>query len=109
MGRPVKIKKAKSFMFTTKHSSFSGIMGIVLMSISIIVMGVAIYSAFLHQGNSNVIMGSEGFFALILNFIGLIAGITALSERDIHKWQPVFAIIGNGIVLALWLLLVIWM
>ena len=106
MPRPVKIKKPKSFMFTTKHHSFSGVMGVVLMAISIVVMVAGIYLAFISKGSSSVIIGSEGFFALILDFIGVIAGITALSERDIHRWVPITSIVGNGVVMFLWVMLV---
>ena len=108
MPKPVKIKKPKSFMFTTKHHSFSGVMGCVLFVISLIVMTGSIYMAFIHQGHSSVLMGSQGFFSLILDFIGIIAGLTALSERDIHRWVPITSIVANTIVLILWVALIVY-
>ena len=106
MPKPVKIKKPKSFMFTTKHHSFSGVMGVVVCVISILVMTGGIYMAFINKGKSNVTMGAEGLFAMILDLLGIISGITALSERDIHRWVPILSIIANMIVLAVWIALV---
>lgn len=108
MPRPIKIKKPKSFMFTTKHHSFAGAMGCVVCVISIVVLVGSIYMAYIHRGTSSILMGSEAFFSIILNFIGIIAGTTALSERDIHKWVPIVSIAANAAVLAIWVLLVIW-
>ena len=107
MPRPVKIKKPKSFMFTTKHHSFSGVMGCIMCVISIVVMVVSIYLAFVNRGQSTVNNGSLAFFSVILDFLGVIAGITALSERDIHKWVPITSIVANLIILAVWILLVL--
>ena len=108
MPKPVKIKKPKSFMFTTKHHSFSGVMGGVLGIISIGVLTSSIYFAFTKAGKSSVAMGGAGLFAMILDFIGVLAGLTAMSERDIHKWVPIASMIGNSIVLAIWIALVIY-
>ena len=107
MPKPVKIKKAKSFMFTTKHHSFLGVMGLVICGISIATMVAAIYLAFINKGKSSVAMGGMALFAPILDFIGIISGIVGLPERDIHKWVPIVSIILNTIMLALWITLVV--
>lgn len=107
MPKPVKIKKAKSFMFTTKHHSFSGVMGCVISCISIAVMSFSIYSAYANAGKSSASIASLALFSLVLDFIGVIAGITSLSERDIHKWVPIVSIVSNSIMLALWVTLVL--
>lgn len=107
MPKPVKIKKPKSFMFTTKHHSFAGVMGCLLCVISILVLVFSIYLSFVNKGKSSIMMGSQGFLSLILDFIGIIAGITALSERDIHRWVPIVSIASNSVILVLWVLLVI--
>jgi len=106
MPKPVKIKKAKSFMFTTKHHSFSGWMGFVAGCISIAVFVTSIYLAFVNKGQSSVAIGGVAFSALLLDFIGVLAGITALNERDIHRWVPIAAIVGNAIMIFLWVALV---
>lgn len=108
MAKPKKIKKAKSFMFTTKHHSFSGVLGIVIGVITAIVMSFGIFLAYSNKGASNVAMGSVSLFALILNVVGIVAGTTALAERDIHKWVPIASIIFNSIVLVVWAILLIW-
>lgn len=107
MPKPVKIKKAKSFMFTTKHHSFSGVLGCVVCVVSIFVLVSSIYLAFRSAGKSTVAIGGTAFFSLILDFLGVICGLTALSERDIHKWVPIVAIVANGIVMFLWIAVVI--
>ena len=108
MPKPVKIKKAKSFMFTTKHHSFSGVMGCVSCLISIGVMVSSIYLSFRNAGRISVAIASTALFAVILDFLGIICGITALSERDIHKWVPVTSIIANIVVMVLWISIVIY-
>lgn len=108
MAKPKKIKKAKSFMFTTKHHSFSGVMGIVIGVISAIVMSFGIFLAYSNKGASNIAMGGVSLCALILNIVGIVAGTTALAERDIHKWVPIASIIFNSIVLVVWVMLLIW-
>lgn len=107
MPKPAKIKKAKSFMFTTKHHSFLGVMGCIACVISATVMIYGIYYAYLDAGKSSVGIGGAGLFALVLDFIGIIAGITGISERDIHKWVPIVSIVTNVVMLVLWVLLVI--
>ena len=108
MPKPKKIKKAKSFMFTTKHHSFSGVLGIVIGVISAIVMSFGIFLAYTNKGASNVVMGSVSLFALILNVVGIVAGTTALAERDIHKWVPIASILFNSVILAAWVILIMW-
>lgn len=108
MPKPKKIKKAKSFMFTTKHHSFSGVMGIVIGIISAIVMSFSIFLAYSNKGASNIATGGVSLFALILNIVGIVAGVTALAERDIHKWVPIASILFNSVILAAWAILIIW-
>lgn len=107
MSKSAKIKKTNSFMFTTKHHSFSGVMGCLLCVISISVLSYGIYTAYLDAGKSNVRIGGAALFALILDFIGIIAGVTGSSERDIHKWGPIVSIVANAIILVCWVLLVL--
>ena len=107
MPKPAKIKKAKSFMFTTKHHSFLGVIGCIACVISASVMIYGIYYAYLDAGRSSVSIGGMALFALVLDFIGIISGITGISERDIHKWVPIVSVVVNSIILALWILLVL--
>lgn len=102
MPKPVKIKKAKSFMFTTKHHSFSGVMGIVLAIISFVVIIGSTYMAFINKGHLDIKICGVAFGAALLNLLGVICGLTALSERDIHKWAPITSIVANAVILFLW-------
>lgn len=107
MPKPAKIKKSKSFMFTTKHHSFSGVMGCIACVVSISVMVYGIYYAYLDAGRLSVSIGGMALFALVLDFIGIISGIAGISERDIHKWVPIVSIVANAVMLVLWVSLVI--
>lgn len=102
------IKKKKSFMFTTKHHSFSGVLGCVIALLSIGIVAYSIYISFKNRGNVSLNLSGAAMFVAISDVIGLVAGISALSERDIHKWVPIAAIIANAIMIAVWVLLILW-
>ena len=106
MPKPKKIRKKKSFMFTTKHQSENGILSA---SIAILSTGVLIGSivfAFLHRGNVPKEMGAVGMFAALADIIGIIAAALSFKERDIFIWVPRIALIVNAVLLILWVLLV---
>ena len=107
MPRPVKIKKKKSFMFTTKHHSFIGIVGVIVGIISYISLAGSIYLTFLNRGSASENLGGVGLFAAMADVIGILCGLVSIRERDIHKWVPIAAVIGNSIALSLWIILVI--
>ena len=106
MPKPVKIKKAKSFMFTTKHHSFAGWLGVVVCAISITVLVSSVYLSFINKGVSSVAIGGMGLSSLLLDFVGLISGVTSLNERDIHRWVPITAIVANIVMIVLWVAIV---
>ena len=108
MPKPKQIKKAKSFMFTTRHHSFSGVLGCIIGTVSVVVLAFSILIAYNNKGISDVKMGSEALFSAVLNIIGIVAGLTGLSERDIYKWAPIASIVINSVVLVSWITLVIW-
>lgn len=107
MARSRKIKKKKSFMFTTKHHSFAGVLGVVLFALCISIQITSIMYAFHNRGEVDISFGYYGFLASILDVIGIFAGISGLNERDAFKVAPLISIIGNGVVLAAWIALVI--
>lgn len=105
MGRPAKIHKKKSFMFTTKHTSFLGVLGIAI-AVSTIAMTITLVLFSYHQaGNVDIKQGSIGFFAMLLNVIGIMSGAFSLNERDVYLTPGIIAIVANGIMLALWVLM----
>ena len=75
---------------------------------SVVVLAFSILIAYNNKGISDVKMGSEALFSAILNIIGIAAGLTGLSERDIYKWVPIASAIINSVVLAAWITLIIW-
>lgn len=102
------IKKKKSFMFTTKHHSFPGIVGCIVGAISVFVFGFSIYVAFKNRGSVPSNISGMAVFALLADFIGLLCGTTALSERDIHKWVPIASIVSNSVMIVAWVLLTLY-
>lgn len=102
MGRPVKIHKKKSFMFTSKHHSFAGCMGAV---IGIFTIGVTIamtFASYSVAGNVDINLGGVGLFSLILNVIGAISGYLGVNERDVFKTLPVFGVVSNLLMIIMW-------
>ena len=74
MPKPVKIKKKKSFMFTTKHHSFLGVLGAIVGIISLVMIVWCIYLSFIGRGKVDDRMGAVGFFAALANVLGIISG-----------------------------------
>lgn len=107
MARSPKIRKKKSFMFTTKHHSFVGIMGVVLFVLGISVLIISVLGSFSRHGQTNLSFGYYGFFAAILNLLGLFSGIVGIRERDAFIVAPWIAVTGNAFTLAVWLFLVV--
>lgn len=107
MPKPVKIKKKKSFMFTTKHHSFLGVLGAVVAVITATAAVFVVYESFINRGKTTVNLGGVGMFATIANVLGIISGALALNERDIHRWLPIVDIIANIVILTAWILCVV--
>ena len=107
MARSPKIKKKKSFMFTTKHHSFAGILGVVLFVLCIGIEITSVMYSFHNRGDVDLSFGYYGFFAALLNVIGIFGGISGLNERDAFKVAPWVSVIGNSVVFVTWIALVI--
>ena len=108
MPRPKKIKKKKSFMFTTKHQSENGIISCVIGIVSLLAMISCIAYAFAHGGDVPAKLGAVGMFAALGDLIGIIAAIISLRERDIFIWVPRIALIANIVLLLLWTSMVLF-
>ena len=107
MGKPVRIHKKKSFMFTTRHYSFMSIFGIFLGVLCAFVGAMLVIYSYKNAGSVAVNYGSTGLFAMILNIIGCICGVISLQERDIYITPAIVAIVINGISILSWLFLII--
>jgi len=107
MARSRKIKKKKSFMFTTKHHSFVGIMGVVLFALSISINITSIVFSFHNRGEVDISFGYYGFLAALLNIIGVFSGISGLREKDAYPVGPWIAIGGNAFMILWWALLIV--
>ena len=107
MARSPKIRKKKSFMFTTKHHSFAGILGVVLFALSMGILITSVIYAFHNRGDVDLSFGYYGFLAALLDLIGIFAGVSSMNERDTFNVAPWISIIGNTVALFLWILLVV--
>lgn len=107
MARSPKIRKKKSFMFTTKHHSFNGIMGVVICAFAAAVLITSVMFAFRNRGEVAVNFGYYGFLSALLCVIGMIGGFLGIKERDTFPIAPWVAMIGNGIVLAAWIVMIL--
>lgn len=107
MGKPKKIRKKNSILFTTKHHSFNGIMGVVLLVLCMMITITSVMFSFHNRGDVTIDFGYYGFLSAVLNIIGLISGILSLQERDIHKYVPIIAIVGNTFMLIAWAAIII--
>lgn len=107
MPKPAKIRKKKSFMFTTKHHSFLGVLGAIIAVITVSSLIFLTYLCFIQRGKIAMNLGGVGLFACLANVIGVICGLLALNERDIHRWLPIADMVVNGIIIVVWVLYVI--
>lgn len=108
MPRPKKIRKRKSFMFTSRHYSMTSIISFAMGVCSLAGLIGSILMSFSLKGKPPVHLGGVGLFAMIGNIIGVIAAMNSLNERDIFKWVAYSAMGINMADMALWTLLVFW-
>ena len=107
MGKPKKIKKKNSILFTTKHHSFNGIMGVVLLVMCLMITITSVMFSFHNRGDVSESFGYYGFLSALMNLIGLIGGILGVNERDAYKYAPIVAIAGNAVMLAAWVAIIL--
>lgn len=107
MGKPVRIRKKKSFMFTTKHHSFLAWLGVGL-GILCWAVGITLVVGAFHRGGSvPVENGAAGLFCVILNVIGIISGASSIRERDVFITPSIAALVLNGTLLLAWIVVII--
>ena len=107
MARPRKIRKRKSFMFTSRHYSMLSIVAFVMGLCSLAGMVGSILLAFAERGKPPAHIGGVGLFGMIGNVVGLIAGVNSLNERDIFRWVSYGAIGLNTAGAVLWIFLIL--
>lgn len=107
MGKPVKIRKKNSFMFTTRHYSAMSIAGIVIGVACLSIVSFLIMLAYKNAGKIDTGVGGVGLFSAFLNIIGIVCGLYGLSERDVYIAPSVAAITINGATILGWVVLMI--
>ncbi|MBO4889682.1 MAG: hypothetical protein J5574_01710 [Lachnospiraceae bacterium] len=105
MGKPVKIRKKKSFMFTTRHYSFMSIMGIMIGVICAIAVTAVIFASYRSAGSVDRGFGGVGLFSVFLNIIGIVCGIISIRERDVYISPGIVAISLNGAMILGWIVI----
>lgn len=107
MPKPKKIHKKKSFMFTTKHQSVNGLISLVIGIISVLALICCVVISYRNRGDLLLRYGGVGLFATIGNFVGIVASLISLNERDIFVWVPRTGLIINLVMVIIWALLLI--
>ncbi len=107
MGKPVKIHKKKSFMFTTRHYSLMSVCGIFIGVFGLCVMVTLILGSYNNAGSVSLGFGGIGLFAAVLDVLGILCGTSSLGERDIYIVPAIVAISLNGAMLAAWIFMII--
>ncbi len=105
MGKPVKIRKKKSFMFTTRHYSLTSMIGLALAAICIISNGAMTFISYKNAGKVDIGFGGVGLFSVLLNVIGIIFGSLSLKERDVYITPGIVAIVINAAMIAGWIVI----
>ncbi|MCR5419696.1 MAG: hypothetical protein K6E98_01655 [Lachnospiraceae bacterium] len=108
MPKPRKIRKKKSFMFTSRHYSLQSILALTMGICSVAGMMGAVAVSFKDKGEPPAHLGGVGLFGMLGNIVGTIAGMTSLNESDIYKWVSYFAMVLNMIGMLLWTLILFW-
>lgn len=107
MGRPAKIRKKKSFMFTTKHYSFMSILGTAIGVLCLAVAVMMLIFSYRKAGTVETGLGGVGLFSAFLNVIGILCGISSLQERDTYIAPAVVAIAVNAVLVTAWAVMII--
>ncbi len=107
MGRPAKIRKKKSFMFTTRHYSFMSIMGILLGVLCVGVVVTMVVHSYYNAGQVEEGFGAIGLFSVITNIIGILCGVVSLGERDIYISPAIVAIAINALTILGWIVMIV--
>ena len=94
-------------MFTTKHKSFLGWLGVVIGVFCWMVAITLIIGAFHRQGDVSINRGAVGLFTMVLNVIGVVSGIVSIGERDVLITPPIVAMALNGLMILAWIVVLI--
>ncbi len=102
MGRPRKIHKRKSFMFTSRHYSVMSIVAFAMGLCSIAGFAGSVAMSFNYRGRPPVHLGGVGLFGMLGNVIGVVTAMNSLNERDIFKWVAYGAMGLNLFGMVIW-------
>ena len=102
MARPKRIKKKKSFMFTSRHYSALGVVAFLLALCTVAAIVVSVVISFSAHGEAGINLGGVGFFSVLANITGAILSVSASKERDIYKWVPKTAFIIHLTCIVVW-------
>lgn len=74
--------RRKSYMFTNRSNPERGIMSTVLGILSVVAIGLTVFSSYKHGGAPNARLGVTILVSLIFGFTGLVLGILSRLEPD---------------------------
>ena len=93
---------SRKYLFTSKKSSFKGMISVILSAFSLVLFLMVIYAVLKSGGNAGERMGAAGFMSLFFGISGAVVGIVSLAERDTFR---LFPRLGTGISV---LMIILW-
>lgn len=97
----------KSFMFTTKKHSITGILSVLLGVTSLTGLIAAIIVSFMHRGATPMRVACAGLIGVIASVTGAFAGLNGSQERDTYLLFPRIGTIMNIVMMILWIIIVV--
>lgn len=92
----------KGYKFTSKKQSEKGIMATVLGIVAMVSFFVANTKSFKAAGMVSERVGAAGLVSFVFAFIGLVAGIMSLHERETFIWFPIVGTVLSVLALMCW-------
>lgn len=92
-----KTMRKRNFMFSKKKNPWRGIMSTILGILSVVSIGLAVFSSFQIKGASSARLGSVVLLALIFSLSGVVLGILSRFERDMFYFFSNLGIVLNAV------------
>lgn len=91
--------KKFGYKFTKKRNPNKGIMSTSLGVIATASICIAVYLAYLNQGNAIPQYGMVTCLSFVFSVLGFVLGIASIMEKDIYRFFPIMGIVFNSIAL----------
>lgn len=89
------MKKRRSVIFTDRRNSNRAIMAVILGVISLVALGIVMFSSYRSGGEVRFGYGVTAFLAAVYSVTGLVLGALTAQNKDYNKLFPVLGIFLN--------------